>query len=101
MKKTKNMMKGVITAALVTSLTACGEDRPPEPTGYDCDDWDWDSETGTYYCDDDDSYYGGRYYHSGSFYSSKSSLKSSPSYKSYQSSYKSGIGSGSKGGFGG
>jgi hypothetical protein len=95
------MMKGVITAALVSSLAACGQNRPSEPTGYDCDDWDWDKETGTYYCDDRNSAYGGHYYYGGSFYSNKSALKSSSSYKSYQSSYKSGIGSGSKGGFGG
>lgn len=95
------MMAGVITAALVSSLAACGEDLPPEPTGTDCDDWDWDEETGTYYCDDYDSSYGGHYYYGGSYYSSKSKLKSNSSYKSYASQYKSGIGSGTKGGFGG
>jgi len=50
LKKTKKMMSGVLTAALVSSLAACGGDRPPKPVGTDCDDWDWDRETGTYYC---------------------------------------------------
>lgn len=101
MNKTKKMMTGVLTAALVTSLAACGQDRPPKPTGYDCDDWDWDKETGTYYCDDSRSSYHGSYYHGGSFYSNKKTLKSSSIYQSYSKQYKSGIGSGTKGGFGG
>lgn len=98
MKKTKKMMTGVLTAALAASLAACGEDRPPEPTGYDCDDWDWDKKTGTYYCDDDSSSHSGGYYHSGTVYSNKKALQTSSSYQSY---VKSGIGSGTKGGFGG
>jgi hypothetical protein len=101
LKKTKKMMSGVITAALVSSLAACGQNRPPEPTGYNCDDWDWDRDTGTYYCDDYDSSHGGHYYHGGTFYSNKNKLKSSSSYQSYASQYKSGIGSGTKGGYGG
>jgi hypothetical protein len=95
------MMAGVLTAALAASLTACGQNRPPEPTGYGCGDWDWDKETGTYYCDDSRSAYHGSYYHGGSFYSNKQALKGSPVYQSYSSQYKSGIGSGTKGGFGG
>ena len=63
LKKTKKMMTGVIAATLVSSLAACGQDRPPEPTGYDCDDWEWDEETGTYYCDDDYSSHAGSYYY--------------------------------------
>ncbi|MFC3886202.1 hypothetical protein ACFOU2_23025 [Bacillus songklensis] len=101
MDKTKKMMTGVLAAALATSMTACGQDRPPKPTGYDCDDWDWDKETRTYYCDDDSSSYYRSYYHGGTFYSSKNKLKSSSGYKSYYSQYKAGIGSGTKGGFGG
>lgn len=95
------MMSGVLTAALVTSLAACGQSQPEEPTGTDCDDWDWDEDTGTYICDDDTSSRSGFYYYGGAFYATKKALKKSSSYKSYSSKIKSGIGSGTKGGFGG
>ena len=96
------MMAGVLATAVVVTLSACGEEeRADVPTGTDCDDWEWDSETGTYYCDDNNSPHSGGYYHGGRFYSSKKALQSSTSYQSYSSNYKSGIGSGSKGGFGG
>ena len=101
LNKTKKMMTGVLAAALVTSISACGQDRPPEPTGTDCDDWEWDKKTGTYYCDDNHSSHAGGYYHGGRFYPTKKALKSSSAYKSYSTQYKSGIGSGTKGGFGG
>lgn len=95
-------MTGVLAAALVTSLTACGEqDRPAQPTGYECNDWEWDKNTGTYYCDDDSSSHYGGYYHGGTLYATKKALKSSSAYKSYATQYKSGIGSGTKGGYGG
>ncbi|MEB2301102.1 hypothetical protein LAV72_15895 [Lysinibacillus xylanilyticus] len=102
MKKTKKMMTGALAAAALVTLSACGDERGyAEPTGTDCDDWDWDSETGTYYCDDSHSTHAGGYYHGGKYYNSKNSLQKSADYKSYVSNYKSGIGSGSKGGFGG
>ncbi|MFC9539522.1 hypothetical protein ACFTQ7_06500 [Lysinibacillus sp. NPDC056959] len=102
MKKTKKMMTGALAAAALVTLTACGEERGyAEPTGTDCDDWDWDKETGTYYCDDNDSTYARSYYHGGKYYGTKTSLQKSADYKTYVSKYKSGIGSGSKGGFGG
>lgn len=94
-------MTGVLAVALVTSLSACSEDRPAQPTGYDCGEWDWDTKTGTYYCDDDTSSHYGGYYHGSTFYSTKKALKSSSAYKSYSTQYKSGIGSGTKGGYGG
>lgn len=95
------MMVGVLAAAAMVSLSACSEERPAAPKGTDCDDWEWDEDTGTYYCDDDRSSYRGGYYYGGHHYSSKKALQSSKAYKSYSASYKSGIGSGSKGGFGG
>lgn len=107
MNKTKKMMMGVLSATLVTSLAGCGTNRPAEPTDVYCDDWEWDNDTGTYYCDDYDSSSSGSsgssrsYYHGGKMYSSKSELTSSSSYQSYYTNYKSGIGSGTKGGFGG
>ncbi|AQX54511.1 hypothetical protein LZP85_10910 [Priestia flexa] len=98
MSKTKKMMAGVLTTVMVTSLVGCGSNRPPEPDDDSCRDWDWDEDTQTYYCDSSSSTTGGgHYYHNGKTYSSKKSLTSDSSYKSY----KSGIGSGTKGGFGG
>ena len=67
-------MSGVLTAALVSSLAACGGDRPPKPVGTDCGDWEWDRESGTYYCDDNNSSYGGHYYSGGSYYSNKNKI---------------------------
>ncbi len=134
------MMAGVVVTLMAVSVTACGNDeeveydnaanRPPEPSDTSCGDWDWDDETGTYYCDDRRSSNFGMYYLMGKMFSSKSALKASSQYKTYQksyrpldeegdsssgghysgsssssskgkSSYKSGIGSGSKGSFGG
>lgn len=102
MDKTKKMMAGVVASIMTVSLVGCNDkDLPPEPTGTDCDDWDWDDETGTYYCDDDRSGYYGGYFYGGRFFKNKSALNNASSYKSYYNSYKSGIGSGSRGGFGG
>ena len=122
MKTSKKILSGLSVAVLTTSLAACGEDEyeeaalPEEPTGYECDDWDWDDETESYYCDDDRSPHYGSYFLLGSLFRSKNGLKSSSSYKTYKAnggatgsvskgsnsgSSKSGLGSGSKGGFGG
>ncbi|MCH1624288.1 hypothetical protein [Fredinandcohnia quinoae] len=76
-------------------------DRPPMPDTDSCNDWEWDENLGVWECDDDDSNYRGHYFYGGSFYKGSKKLKASSSYKSYKSSYKSGFGSGSKGGFGG
>jgi uncharacterized lipoprotein YehR (DUF1307 family) len=105
MSKTKKMMAGVLTTALMTSLVACGstdQARPAKPKDKSCDKWKWDEDTQTYYCSDSSSH-SGAYYHGGRYYGSKKQLTSSSAYKSFKSSssYKSGIGSGSKGGFGG
>ncbi|MFC7686987.1 hypothetical protein [Ureibacillus sp. GCM10028918] len=121
MSKTKKMMVGVIGAAALVSLTACGgeEEAYGAPTGTDCDDWEWDRTTESYYCDDDDSVRAGHYFYGGHYYDSKKKLTSSSLYKSNSainstsktntstnstsgsSTYKSGIGSGTKAGFGG
>lgn len=101
LSKTKKMMMGALSAATVASLSACGSERPEEPIGYECDDWEWDKDTGAYYCDDDDSTYARGYYHGGGFYKSKKELQNNKAYQSYYTNYKSGIGSGTKGGFGG
>lgn len=114
MNKTKKLMAGVATSVMAFSMSGCGQNQydsatlPPEPTEYECDDWEWDDDEGTYYCDDRKSSHFGAYYLLGSMFSNRSALRSSPNYssnlnqyKNTQSNYKSGIGSGSKGGFGG
>ncbi|MDN4492547.1 hypothetical protein [Ureibacillus aquaedulcis] len=112
MSKTKKMMVGVLGAAALVSLTACAEEEAyGAPTGTDCDDWEWDSTTDSYYCDDDDSIRAGHYFYGGHYYDSKKKLTGSSLYKSNTNTYsnsssgsstfKSGIGSGTKGGFGG
>ncbi|WP_394191138.1 hypothetical protein [Paenisporosarcina quisquiliarum] len=103
MSKTKKLMAGVATSILALGMTGCSqnETNQDEPTGYDCDDWEWDDDEGTYYCDDTRSAHYGGYYFLGNMFSSKSAFKKSSGYSSHISSYKSGIGSGTKGGFGG
>ncbi len=76
---------------------------PDDPS---CDTWDWDDDDGVWECDDYDSPHYGAYYLGGSYFASKSALKKSSSYKSYQSSSdfkggKSGFSKGSSGGSGG
>jgi uncharacterized lipoprotein YehR (DUF1307 family) len=119
MNKTKKLMAGVATSVMAIGMTGCGQSQyeqsstlPPEPTEYECDDWEWDEDEGTYYCDDKRSSHFGAYYLMGMMYMNKSSLRNSSAYKKHYNSYKnsggsstngykSGIGSGSKGGFGG
>lgn len=100
MNKTKKMLSGVAAVLLAVSVTGCSEDdRPAEPSDKDCDDWEFDEDTGTYYCDDSRSGYYGSHYYGGRYYKSKSALTKASGFASYQKSYKSGIGSGSKGGY--
>jgi hypothetical protein len=128
MKKTAKLMAGVTTTIMALGLSGCSSTTsslPPEPSEYECDDWEWDDDEGTYYCDDSRSSHFGAYYLMGSMFSNKSALHKSSNYSSHSStyknsrntnssstnksttssgssgSYKSGIGSGSKGGFGG
>jgi uncharacterized lipoprotein YehR (DUF1307 family) len=119
MNKTKKLMAGVATSVMAFSMSGCGQNQyessttlPPEPTEYDCDDWEWDDNEGTYYCDDRKSSHFGAFFLLGSMFSNRSALRNSPNYASNlskyknaqsgsSSGYKSGIGSGSKGGFGG
>lgn len=108
MKKTKKLLSGIVSAAMMTGMTACSNDtsRPPAPNDNSCDDWEWDSDDGVWECDDQHSSRYGHYYYGGSYYSSKKNLLASSSFKSYKSSSSfkgrsSGFGSGTKGGFGG
>jgi len=100
--------------------------RPAEPKDKSCDDWDWNKSKGVYECDDHSSSHYGNYYYGGGYYNSASALRNSSNYKTYRasnnfagttssssntktistsskssSSGKTGIGSGSRGGFGG
>ena len=120
MNKTKKLMAGVASTVMAFGMAGCGQSqeeqaaRPAEPTEYDCDDWEWDENEGTYYCDDNRSTHFGAYYFMGMMYANSSAMRSSSAYKKYRNhyqspssgggntgSFKSGIGSGSKGGFGG
>ena len=103
MSKTKQLMAGVATSVLALSMTGCSQNQaiPDKPTGYDCDNWEWDNDEGTYYCDDQRSPHFGSYFLLGSLFRSKSALKKSSAYSNHISNYKAGIGSGTKGGFGG
>jgi hypothetical protein len=106
MNKTKKMMVGVLSTLMAASLAACSDESlPPKPKDRDCDDWEWDSATGTYVCDDGHSTHYRHYYYGGHYYPSKRMLLRSAAYQSYQHSAefkaraKSGIGSGTKGSF--
>ncbi|KFN01606.1 hypothetical protein D0U04_03010 [Bacillus clarus] len=103
MVKTKWLVGGVLTSLMTGTLFGCTQNLPPEPNDNSCADWDWDDELGVWRCDDNNSSYRGHYYYGGRYYQDKTTFKSSPEFKVYQSSseYKGGIGSGSKGGFGG
>jgi hypothetical protein len=103
MSKTKQLMAGVASSVFLLGMTGCSQNEalPEEPTGIDCDDWEWDDDEGTYYCDDTRSPHYGGYFFLGNMFSSKSAFKKSSGYSNHISSYKSGIGSGTTGGFGG
>ena len=125
MTKTKWLVGGVVTSLMTGTLFGCAQDLPPKPNDNSCSDWDWDdeengyidgdfeyfnqendltsSEIGVWQCDDSSSGYRGHYFYGGRYYQNKSTFKNSSAFKSYQSSaeFKGGIGSGSKGGFGG
>ncbi|MGM9986813.1 MAG: hypothetical protein ACI35O_06215 [Bacillaceae bacterium] len=120
MKKTDLMVKGLVTAVLGLSLTACSSQKPANvskdvyPDDEECDDWEWDDELGVYGCDDSNSSRYGSYYYGGRYYDSKSALKADSKYQTYRStginkdvpkklstSKSSGFGSGVKSTFGG
>lgn len=89
MKNTKKMMNGVIATLLAGTLAGCYYDEEQSP---DCEDWDWDPEKEEFVCDDDE----GRGSSGKSYYKKNGSMDSK---KEFQGKAKSGIGSGTKGGF--
>ena len=91
MSKTQKLMAGVTTSVMALGLSGCGQNQsetttsmPSEPTEYECDDWEWDDEEGTYYCDDRNSTHFGGYYFLGNMFSNKSALRKSSGYSSFQ-----------------
>lgn len=108
MSKTKKLLSGVISAAVVTTMAGCGQQQslPPIPEDTECGDWEWDYDDGVWECDDIDSPRYGHLFYAGMFFASRSALRADPGFKNYKSSSsfkggKSGFGSGSKGGYGG
>jgi hypothetical protein len=92
--KTKKVMAGISSTALMLGLAGCGSssdpyaaaDIPPAPEDQECTDWEWDLDDGVWECEDSSSGYYGHYYHGGKYYSSKSLLNKSKSYSSYKNS---------------
>ncbi|EMA6341908.1 hypothetical protein ACO11K_000146 [Bacillus cytotoxicus] len=103
MTKTKLLVSSVITSLMATTVSGCTQDLPPKPKDKSCSKWKWDDELGVWRCNDSYSSRGGAYYYGGKYYHNKDTLKKSSAFKSYQASskFKGGIGSGTKGGFGG
>jgi len=92
MTKTKKVMAGISSTAIMLGMTGCGSsqgvyaDIPPVPDSQDCTEWEWDLDDGVWECEDSNSDYYGHYYHGGKYYSSKPSLYKSSSYSSYKNS---------------
>ncbi|AHN21375.1 aminotransferase yhxA [Lysinibacillus sphaericus] len=100
MEKTKKMMVGISATALTLSLAGCDTSTsslPSKPTDESCNDWDWSEEEGVWQCDESRSGHYGAYYYGGSYYNTKSALKSSSDYKNYKSSTSSKAGRSSSG----
>ncbi|MGD6816640.1 hypothetical protein [Metabacillus sp. 84] len=108
MRKTERMMKQVLVTATASifaiGMSGCSSqsaDRPDPPDDQSCDDWEWDNELEVWECDDDRSPHYGHFFYGGAFFATANALKKSSKYKSYVKGGKSGIGSGTRGGFGG
>gem|GEM_PF-526753 len=95
MSKTRRMMTGITSTALVLGMAGCGsgteeytytEDIPESPEDSSCSDWEWDAEDGVWECDDYDSNYYGHYFYGGRYYKGKSALYASKDYISYKNS---------------
>lgn len=104
--KTKKIMVGITSTALMFGLAGCNQnddewetqqsgtsvsqDIPPAPQDQECSEWDWDDDDGVWECDEGSSRYYGHYYYGGHYYGSRSALFNSSAYKSYKkgSSFK-------------
>nr|WP_295970040.1 hypothetical protein [uncultured Bacillus sp.] len=108
MSKTKLLLTGIVSVAVIATMTNCSNEssQPERPDDPSCDEWEWDSDDGVWECDDEYSSHYGHSYYGGKYHTSKTSLHNDSSYKTYKSSSSfkggsSGFGTGSKGGFGG
>lgn len=94
MNKTKKVMAGISSTALMLGLAGCGSSQdpyanveiPPAPEDTGCAEWEWDLDDGVWECEDSGSGYYGHYFHGGRYYSSKSNLYKSNSYSNYKKS---------------
>jgi len=114
MNKTKKVMAGITTTALLLGLSGCGpssqdsyideddseavsqpqqdieplaqDNIPPAPTDSECSDWNWDMDDGVWECNDNSSSHFGHYYHGSRYYGSKALLYQSKEYLNYKSS---------------
>ena len=94
MSKGKKLLAGISSAALMTAMVGCNSNKTTAaPNDPECSDWEYDYDDGVWECDDSSSNRYGHYYHGGTYYSNKDSLRKSSSFKSSKSS---GFGSGSK-----
>lgn len=87
-------MTGISSIALMTAMVGCSSNQTKAPNDPECKDWEYDNDDGVWECDDSSSNRYGHYYHGGTYYSNKDSLRKSSSYN--KSSKSSGFGSGSK-----
>lgn len=91
MSKTKKVMAGVTSTAMLIGLAACGSEEysatpdTPVPDDQNCSDWEWDEDDAVWECDDSRSPYFGYLFFAGKYFSNSSSLIKAPGYKSYKS----------------
>lgn len=122
LNKRGKILSSLSVLTLGSLLAACESDEVvrAEPNVSECSVWEWEHDEGAWECEDPRSEYEDYYYANGHFYGGSSSKaiksksvkkavdkvtkgtsKSGKKVKAKASSGKSGLGSGSKGGFGG
>jgi len=101
MSKTKKMMAGISSTALMLGMTGCSTAEeeysiPDPPEDSSCAEWEWDADDGVWECEDGSSSHYGHYFYGGRYYKGKSALYASKEYAAYKnsSSFKGGTSSG-------
>ncbi|MCS0788013.1 aminotransferase yhxA [Cytobacillus oceanisediminis] len=87
--KTRKMMTGITSTALMLGLSGCGSESqeiPPPPEDSSCTDWEWDEDDGVWECDDSRSSYYRHYYYGGQYFKNKTALYKSKDFLNYKSS---------------
>lgn len=102
MSKTKKMMVGISSTALMLGMTGCSAEEnaiPDPPEDSSCAEWEWDTDDGVWECEDGSSSHYGHYFYGGRYYKGKSALYASKDYAAYKSSssFKGGTSSGGSG----